>query len=87
MHDFVDEMAVLSQWLGRDVSVDPRGVIPACTGFRFRDAVVFQVDAPGCWGRMYLVRGAHVGEFVPSLVSIDQAYEQLVADDALPAVA
>ena len=87
MHEFVDEIAVLSRWLGRDVLAPPRGVVPGWSGFRFRDAVVFQLDVPECRGCMYLVRGAEVCEFALSEVSIDQAYLQLGQDGALPAVA
>ena len=81
MHELVDEVAVLNRWLGRDTSADPVGGLPAWSGFRFRDAVVIQLDAPQCWGRMYLVRGESVREFVPSQDSIDQAYLRLDQED------
>ena len=87
MHDFVDEIAVLDRWLGRDILSAPRGVVPVWSAFRFRDAVVFQLDLPECRGCMYLVRGAQVRQFEPSEVSIDQAYLRLGQDGALPAVA
>ena len=87
MHEFVDEVAVLNRWLGRDVPSDPPDVVPIWSGFRFRDAAVFQLEVPQCWGRMYLVRGDRVCEFVPSEVSIDRAYLQLDEDGARPAVA
>jgi hypothetical protein len=85
VHEFVDEIAALNRWLGRDILADVRGVVPTWTGFRFRDAAVFQLDAPENWGRMYLVRGGSVREFALSQVSIDQAYLQLDQGDALPA--
>ena len=87
MHELVDEVAVLNRWLGRVSTTDAPGELPDWSGFRFRDAVVIQLDAPDCWGRMYLVRGDAVREFVLSQDSIDQAYLRLVQDDELPVVA
>lgn len=87
MHGFVDEVAVLSRWLGRDIAADPTGAVPVWTAFRFRDAVVFQHDDPACGDRMYLVRDASVGEFVPSRMSIDDAYVQLGHSGPLPTAA
>ena len=87
MRDFVDEVAVLSRWLGRDVAADFCGVIPSWHAFRFRDAAVFEAEVSGCARRVFLVRGQSVGEFVPSQTTIDEAYRQLAECDTLPAVA
>ena len=87
MHEFVEEIAVLNRWLGHDIPADPRAAVPSVSAFRFRDTAVFQVDAPDCWGRMFLVRGDRVRDFVPSEVSIDQAYGELDRAGELPAVA
>jgi hypothetical protein len=87
MREFVDEAAVLSRWLGRDITADFGGVVPVWSAFRFRDAAVFQPDASECPGRMYLVRGESVHEFVLSQVTIDEAYLQLSGGGVLPAVA
>jgi hypothetical protein len=77
--DFVDEMTVLSRWLGRDVAGDQAGVVPAWTAFRFRDAVVFESEKPDGRQRMYLVRGDAVREFAVSQVTIDEVYAELGA--------
>lgn len=87
MRDFVNEVTVLSRWLGRDVAADLGGVVPVWHAYRFRDATVFEADLPECARRLYLVRGESVAEFVLSQMTIDQAYRQLVDADALPAVA
>jgi hypothetical protein len=87
VREFVDEVAVLSRWLGRDVAADLGGVVPVWNVFRFRDAAVFGADASECAGRVYLVRGESVREFVLSQMTIDEAYTRLGEDDALPAVA
>ena len=87
MREFVDEMAVLSGWLGRDVAGDLSGVFPAWTVFRFRDAVAFESEVSDGAPRMYLVRGDAVREFVVSQVSIDEAYAELSDGAPLPAAA
>ena len=87
MREFVDEVAVLSRWLGRDVAADLGGVVPLWNAFRFRDATVFAADLSECAGRIYLVRGESVREVVLSQATIDEAYTRLGEDDALPAVA
>lgn len=87
MGEFVDEITVLSRWLGRDVAADLGGVVPVWNVFRFRDAAVFVPDIAEGAGPMYLVRGQAVGEFVPSEATIDAAYAQLSEGEALPAVA
>ncbi|CCG04512.1 hypothetical protein [Blastococcus saxobsidens] len=87
MREFVDEVAVLSRWLGRDVAADLGGVVPLWNAFRFRDAAVFDADLSECAGRRYLVRGESVREFVLSQTTIDEAYSDLHRGDALPAVA
>ena len=83
MPEFVDEVRVLSRWVGRDVSRALSGAFPAWNVFRFRHAVVFAPDDDA--GRLYLVRGETVGEFVVSERTIDQAYSEL--DGTLPAAA
>jgi hypothetical protein len=87
MGEFVDEVTVLSRWLGRDVVPDLGGVVPLWSAFRFRDAMVFASDVADGASRMYLVRGDQVHEFVPSQVSIDEAYSRLDGGGALPAAA
>lgn len=87
MGEFVDEITVLSRWLGRDVAADLGGVVPVWNVFRFRDAAVFAPDVSECARRMYLVRGQAVREFVLSEATIDAAYAQLNEGEALPAVA
>jgi hypothetical protein len=87
VREFVDEAAVLSRWLGRDIAAESAGVVPAWSVFRFRDAAVFVPDGSESAGRMYLVCGEAVQEFVLSQVTIDQAYVQLLGGGALPAVA
>jgi hypothetical protein len=87
VHDFVDEIAVMSRWLGRDIGGSRGEVVPVWNAFRFRDAAVFNEDAPESAGRMYLVRGGSVFEFVRSRTSIDEAYARLSTEDALPAMA
>ena len=87
MREFVDEMAVLSGWLGRDVAGDLSGVFPVWTVFRFRDAVVFESEVSDGAPRMYLVRGDSVREFVVSQVTIDEAYAELSDGTPLPAAA
>ena len=87
MGEFLDEITVLSRWLGRDIAADLGGVVPVWNVFRFRDATVFVPDASEGAGRMWLVRGHAVREFVPSEATIDDAYAQLGAGEALPAVA
>lgn len=89
MHEFVEEVAVLSRWLGRDLAPDLIGVVPVWHAFRFRDAAVFGSDAAGSAGAMYLVRRAAVREFVPSQTTIDDAYAELDRGGQLriPAVA
>jgi hypothetical protein len=87
MREFVDEVAVLSRWLGRDVGVDLGGAVPSWHAFRFRDAAVFEAEVSECARRVFLVRGQSVGEFVLSQTTIDEAYRKLVEGDALPAVA
>ena len=87
MHDFVDEMTVLSRWLGRDLAGDVTGPFPAWTVFRFRDAAVFESELPDGGPRMYLVRGDAVREFVRSQGTIDEAYAELSAGGSLPAAA
>lgn len=87
MQEFAEDIAVLSRWLGRDVMDVRRGVVPGASAFRFRDAVVFELDVPECWGCMYLVRGDRVLAFKLDEVPIDQAYRELDEDAALTAVA
>jgi hypothetical protein len=87
MGEFLDEITVLSRWLGRDVAADLGGPVPVWNVFRFRDATVFVPDVSEGAGRMYLVRGRAVREFVPSEATIDHAYAQLSEGEALPAVA
>ena len=87
MHGFVDEVAILSRWLGQDITAELTGTVPVWTAFRFRDAAVFEHDDPGSGGRMYLVRGESVCEFVPSRRSIDDAYVQLGHGGPLPTAA
>jgi hypothetical protein len=87
VREFVDEVAVLSRWLGRDVAADLGGVVPLWSAFRFRDAAVFDADLSQCAGRRYLVRGESVQEFMLSHTTIDEAYGELRQGDALPAVA
>ena len=87
MREFVDEITVLSRWLGRDVAADLGGVVPVWNVFRFRDATVFVPDVSEGAGRMYLVRGRAVREFVLSEATIDDVYAQLSEAEALPAVA
>lgn len=87
MREFVDEVAVLSRWLGRDVAEDLGGAVPSWHAFRFRDAAVFEADVSECARRVFLVRGEAVGEFVLSQTTIDEAYRELAGSDALPAVA
>lgn len=87
MREFVDEITVLSRWLGRDVAADLGGIVPVWNAFRFRDAAVFAVDVAEYAGRMYLVRGESVREFVLSEATIDEIYARLNEGDALPAVA
>jgi hypothetical protein len=87
VHEFPDEVAVLSQWLGRDIAADPGGVLPAWNAFRFRDAMVFVADAAERAARMYLVRGTTVREFAISETTIDEAYVRLSEPGLLPAVA
>ena len=87
VREFVDEVAVLSRWLGRDVAADLGGVVPLWSAFRFRDAAVFDADLSECAGRRYLVRGEFVREFLLSQTTIDQAYSDLRPGDTLPAVA
>jgi hypothetical protein len=85
--EFVDEVDVLGRWLGRDIGAELGGVIPGWHAFRFRDATVFVPDVSEGAGRMYLVRGTTVREFVLSQGTIDEAYARLSGRDALPAVA
>lgn len=91
VHDFVDEMTVLSRWLDRDLpggrTEEPAAVLPVWTVFRFRDAAVFESEQPDGAQRMYLVRGDAVREFVVSQGTIDEAYAQLSAGGPLPAAA
>jgi hypothetical protein len=87
VREFIDEVTVLSRWLGRDVAADLGGVVPVWHAYRFRDATVFEADQADCARRMYLVRGESVEEFVLSQMTIDEAYRRLVGGDALPAVA
>ena len=87
VREFVNEVAVLSRWLGRDVAADLGGVVPVWHAYRFRDATAFEPDQSECARRMYLVRGDSVEEFVLSQTTIDEAYRRLVDGDALPAVA
>ena len=87
MREFVVEVAVLSRWLGRDVTPDLGGTVPVWNVFRFRDATVFVPDASEGAGRMYVVRGENVREFTLSQETIDQAYARLDEREALPAVA
>jgi hypothetical protein len=85
--EFNDEVTVLSRWLGRDVVADLEGVVPIWNAFRFRDATVFASEVSDGAARMYLVRGELVHDFVPSQVTIDEAYAQLTVEDALAAAA
>lgn len=87
MHEFAEEIAVLSRWLGRDVMDVRWGVVPGASAFRFRDAVVFELEVPECWGCMYLVRAERVLAFRLDEVPIDRAYRELAQDAPLPAVA
>jgi hypothetical protein len=87
MHEFVDEMTVLSRWLGRDVAHHVESAVPVWTAFRFRDAVVFEADVAGSANRMYLVRGHNVREFLVSQVPIDEVYADLNPDELLRAAA
>lgn len=87
MREFVDEVAVLSRWLGRDIAADLSGVVPVWHAYRFRDAAVFEADQTECARRIYLVRGEAMEEFVLSQMTIDEVYRKLVVGDALPAVA
>jgi hypothetical protein len=87
VREFADEVVVLSRWLGRDITADLGGVVPVWSAFRFRDAAVFEPEASGGAGRMYLVRGESVREFLLSRVTIDEAYARLSESDPLPAVA
>jgi hypothetical protein len=87
MREFVDEVAVLSRWLGRDVAADLGGVSPVWNAFRFRDATVFLSDLSECARQIYLVRGKSVREFVLSQMTIDEAYTKLGESKGLPAVA
>ena len=87
MYEFVDEARVLSRRIGRDVSRASTGAVPLWNVFRFRDAVAFVPDDAESSGRMYLVRGESVREFVVSERSIDQAYAELDAIGSLSAVA
>ena len=87
MGEFEDEVTVLSRWLGRDVVPDLDGVVPLWNAFRFRDATVFAADVADGACRMYLVRGEQVHEFVPSHVSIDEAYARLAGEGGLAAAA
>ena len=87
MGEFVDEVTVLSRWLGRDVGADLRGGLPFWSAFRFRDATVFAPDASESADRMYLVRGGRVLEFDVSLGTIDEAYALLREETVQPAVA
>jgi hypothetical protein len=84
VREFDDEMAVLSGWLGRDLTAEQAGGLPLWSAFRFRDAAVFQRDEPD--QRMYLVRGDAVREFAVSQATIDAVYAELVAG-SLPAAA
>lgn len=91
MREFVDEVAVLTRWLGRDVAAELSGAVPLWSVFRFRDAAVFAPDASECADLMsadlmYLVRGGTVREFTRSQVTIDEAYAALGAAPAHPAV-
>lgn len=87
MREFVDEVAVLSRWLGRDVAADLGGVVPAWHAYRFRDATVFEADMSECAPGIYLVRGESVSELVLSQMTIDDAYSGLIDGKELPAVA
>lgn len=87
MGEFADEITVLSRWLGRDVAADLAGAVPVWNVFRFREAAVFVPDVSEGAGRMWLVRGQAVREFVLSEATIDSAYAQLTGGEALPAVA
>ncbi|MGY1603870.1 hypothetical protein [Geodermatophilus sp. SYSU D00815] len=84
MGEFVDEVTVLSRWLGRDLTAELSGVVPLWHAFRFRDAAVFEPDAGD---RLYLVRGQAVRELVVSRGTIDDAYADLTATGDLRAVA
>lgn len=83
MGEFDDDVTVLSRWLGRDVVQDLGGVVPRWNAFRFRDATVFAPDDSDGASSMYLVRGDQVHPFVPSQVSIDEAYACLDGGGAL----
>lgn len=87
MREFVNEVGVLSRWLGRDVAAELGGVVPVWNAFRFRDATVFTGELAECAGRIYLVRGESVREVVLSETTIDQAYLRLGEGEVLPAVA
>lgn len=87
MGEFVDEVTVLSRWLGRDVAADVRGGLPFWSAFRFRDATVFAPDTSESADRMYLVRGGRVREFTVSLGTIDEAYARLEEGTVYPAAA
>ena len=87
MHDFVDELVVLGRWLGRDLTAEQTGVVPAWTAFRFRGTAVLALDGDENAGRMYLVRGTAVRAFLVDEESIDEAYAALCSLDPLPAVA
>ena len=87
MHDFVDELAVLGRFLGRDLTRGQTGVVPAWTAFRFRETTVLALDGDEHAGRMYLVRGDAVRAFFVDEESIDEAYAALCSLDPLPAVA
>jgi hypothetical protein len=87
VREFVNEVGVLSRWLGRDVAAELGGVVPVWNAFRFRDATVFAGELSELAGRIYLVRGESVREVVLSRTTIDEAYRRLGEDDTLPAVA
>ena len=87
MREFVDEVAVLSRWLGRDVAADLGGVVPVWNAFRFRDATAFEAELSACAGRIYLVRGESVREFVLSQATIDEVYRTLGESNAAPVAA
>ena len=87
MHEFVDELAVLGRWLGRDLTGEQTGVLPAWTAFRFRDAAVLVLEEYDDVRRMYFVRGDAVRAFLVDEESIDEAYAALCTLDPLPAVA
>jgi hypothetical protein len=87
VHEFVEEVGVLSRWLGRDVAAELGGVVPVWNAFRFRDATVFAGELSEVAGRIYLVRGQSVREVALSRTTIDEAYRRLGESDELPAVA